>query len=382
MLVLIGGRSAVPAIAGVLHFLDEIDRIKFLLCRGDQYLQFQKNIERVIKNERKNLLCDNETDVKSVDPSKFDEVYSSVKKLCEGVENLKYVNLTTVPQTMAISVYSYVQENYKDTLVFSVNTDQSQIIPLAFKKEAVSFKKQITVENYVAMCGFNIFRNKLTYESKIEIAKYIVEHLEISKKILSVIRSSAGNGDSIKAPRGFRINEKDFTDLGILASELEVFLNKLESYAIIHQLEISNQRISFKIEKKEDYAFLAGEWLEVFVYVSAKECEFDSVEMGVEIDNYRGEIDVFCLKNANAMICECKTGGKLSSDDLSVLGSKAEKLGGNYCVKLFITSEFKVGEDFINKAKNNRVVIVSGNELIRISEILAKEMQSPTHSRR
>ncbi|BAZ51314.1 hypothetical protein NIES4103_39630 [Nostoc sp. NIES-4103] len=44
MLVLIGGRSAVPAIAGVLQFLDHLDRVKFLLCNGEQYLQYQKNV--------------------------------------------------------------------------------------------------------------------------------------------------------------------------------------------------------------------------------------------------------------------------------------------------------------------------------------------------
>ena len=42
MLVLIGGRSAVPPVAGVLQFLDDIDKIKFLICQGEQFLQYQK----------------------------------------------------------------------------------------------------------------------------------------------------------------------------------------------------------------------------------------------------------------------------------------------------------------------------------------------------
>jgi hypothetical protein len=383
MLVLIGGRSAVPAIAGVLQFIDEVDRIKFLLCIGDQYLQFQKNVEKVIKQERKDLLFDIETDLISVDPNKFDEIYESVGKLCKGVEQLKYVNLTTVPQTMAISVYSYVQKKYTNILVFTVNTDQSQIIPLVFGEQTVPFNKRLTVENYIAMCGFNIFKKSLNYESNIElIAKYIVDNIEVSSKIISVIRSKAGGGDSIKAPRGFSIDEQDFTNLGILTNELEDFLQKLEDFSIINKFTNRNSIIKFRIETEENYAFLAGGWLEIFVYSSAKKCKFDSVEIGVELDNYRGEIDVFCLNSANAMICECKTGGKLKSDDLSVIDSNAQKLGGNYCVKLFITSECEVGKEFMNKAKNNKVVIVSGNELIRMIEILGKEMQSPTYPRR
>ncbi|MFM6133063.1 MAG: Card1-like endonuclease domain-containing protein, partial [Sphaerospermopsis kisseleviana] len=108
---------------------------------------------------------------------------------------------------------------------------------------------------------------------------------------------------------------------------------------------------------------------------------FDSVEMGVHINNYRGEIDVFCLNNTNALICECKTGKKLDSDDLSILNSKAEKLGGNYCVKLFITSECEVDEKFINQAKNNKVVVISGKELKNLTDILIQQMQNPTYKR-
>ncbi|MFM6005841.1 MAG: hypothetical protein ACKPB7_21700 [Sphaerospermopsis kisseleviana] len=63
MLVLIGGRSAVPTVAGVLQFLDEVDKIKFILCKGGQYLQYQKNVETVIKQNRQDLIFNNETDV-------------------------------------------------------------------------------------------------------------------------------------------------------------------------------------------------------------------------------------------------------------------------------------------------------------------------------
>jgi len=113
MLVLIGGRSAVPAIAGALQFLDKVDRVKFLLCDGNDYPTFQENVEKVLKQEQRNLLCDKITDVKIVNPNKFDDVYKAVDELCKGVKDLKYVNLTTAPQIMAFSVYSYVLKEYK-----------------------------------------------------------------------------------------------------------------------------------------------------------------------------------------------------------------------------------------------------------------------------
>ncbi|WP_353930214.1 DUF1887 family CARF protein [Okeanomitos corallinicola TIOX110] len=383
MLVLIGGRSAVPAITGVLQFLNDVDKIKFLLCEGEQYLQYQKNVETVIKQERQDLFYNNENDLKSVDPNNFDQVYLTVEKLCQDVVEIKYVNLTSVPQTMAISVYSYVQKKYKDILVFSVNTDKSQIIPLVFGSQTLPFNKRLTVENYIAMYGFNIFKKNKKYENNNNLEallEYIVDHIEYSVQILSLIRRIAG--EDIRPPKGVKISEKELSKLELSSEKLELFLKKLEEFKIINNLQISSKNINFKLETKENYAFLKGNWLEIFTYYSAKQCKFDSVEMGVELDNYRGEVDVFCVNNANAMICECKTGQKLDSDDLSILNSKAEKLGGNYCIKLFITSECELDEKFVNQAKNNRIVLVSGNQLTDINKILTDEMQNPTYPRR
>jgi hypothetical protein len=381
MLVLIGGRSAVPAIAGALQFLDKVDRVKFLLCDGNDYPRFQENVEKVLKQEQKKLLCDKITDVKIVNPNKFDDVYKAVDELCNGVKDLKYVNLTTAPQIMAFSVYSYVLKEYKEALVFNVNTDISQINPLVFGKEPTSFNKPLSVENYLAMYGLNIFKKNTGKNEADSVAQYFGNNVNISRQILSIIRSDAKGADSIKAPRGFNLKRDKLKKLEMLDNDLETFFEMLAKAEIIQNLHQSEREIKFKIQTKENYAFLAGEWLELYVYLSAIECKFDSVAMGVELDNYKGELDVFCLNNANAMICECKTGG-FKSEDLSKLNSKAEKLGGNYCIKLFITSDVKVSDEFLNKAKNDKIVVVSGDKFSDLTNILKKEMEKPTYPRR
>ncbi|WP_445177010.1 Card1-like endonuclease domain-containing protein [Microcoleus sp.] len=381
MLVLIGGRSAVPAIAGALQFLDKVDRVKFLLCDGNDYPTFQENVEKVLKQEQRNLRCDKNTDVKIVNPNKFDDVYKAVDELCKGVKDLKYVNLTTAPQIMAFSVYSYVLKEYKEALVFNVNTDISQINPLVFGKEPTSFNKPLSVENYLAMYGLNIFKKNTGKNEADSVAQYFGKKVNISSQILSIIRSDAKGADSIKAPRGFNLTRDKFKKLEVLDNDLETFFEMLAKAEIIQNLQQSEREIKFKIQTNENYAFLAGEWLELYVYLSASECKFDSVEMGVELDNYNGQLDVFCLNNANAMICECKTGG-FKSENLSKLNSQAEKLGGNYCVKLFITSDVKVSEKFLNKAKNDKIVVVSGDKFSDLTNILKKEMEKPTYPRR
>ncbi|MDY7021996.1 MAG: DUF1887 family CARF protein [Cyanobacteriota bacterium] len=383
MLILIGGRSATPAVAGALQFLEEVDRIKFLLCDGDDYLKRKDEVETVLQKENSHIICE-KNDVKSVDPNNFDEVYKSVQELCSNVEDLRYVNLTSVPQTMAISVYSYVKDNYPQALIFSVQTNSSQIIPLVFGKKTIPFSKRLSVENYIAMCGLGIYQKKsgqVNPQWDI-ISRYFVEHCEISTEILSTIRSEAG-GHKIKVPKRLKISEQALTKLKSKVSQLDlyIFFNKLEEHSLIASLKNCDQEISFRIETSESYDFLKGDWLEVFVYNKAKQCGFDSVERGIELDDYRGEIDVFCLNSANPIICECKT-GKFKPEDFNKLNSKAEKLGANYCVKLFITSESEVSSESINTAKNNRTVIVNASELSNLEEILKKEMQDPTYGRK
>ncbi|MFM7372915.1 MAG: hypothetical protein ACKO2Z_35060, partial [Sphaerospermopsis kisseleviana] len=166
---------------------------------------------------------------------------------------------------MAISVYSYVQEKYKDVLIFSINTNQSQIIPLVFGKQPVAFNQRLTVKDYVTMYGFNIFQKNDQYESSSyleELVKYIVDNIESSIAILSLIRSIAG--EDIKPPKGLKISEKELSKLDISSEILESFLRKLEKFSIIKNLEISITGIKFKLETKEEYAFLKGDWLEIF----------------------------------------------------------------------------------------------------------------------
>jgi len=382
MLILIGGRSAVPALSGALQFVNEIDRIKFLICDSERYLQFQKNVATVLLQENSNIKCD-PTDINSVDPSNFDEVYIATQSLLSCGGDLLYVNLTTVPQTMSIAVYSYVLRNHKDVLVFSVNTNIAKIIPLVFGKRQIDFNRSLTVENYVFMFGFSTFRKKTNSITRtlINASKYLMRNLNLYNKVITLIRQ----GDNIKTPKTLSIKRSKIDEKQILYSDLICFFEKLKNFNLISNFTEENSSLKYRIEKKKDYSFLNGEWLEVFVYSEAQKCGFDSVEFGVELDNYRGEIDVFCLHRANAMICECKT-GKYSSSDIDEFSAKAEKLGGSYCIKLFIVGELDVDdkekEKILNKAKNNSVVLVFGKELYGIQDILQSEMKHPTYPRR
>lgn len=381
-LALVGGRSATPTIMGALQFLEEFDRIKFLLCEhpNNLYQNFSDNTIRILKAQKKDLLCENEEDIKTVNGNDFKQVYDAVEKLCENTE-LKFVNVTSAPQEMAFSVYNYVSNNYTEAIVFNVNTHKSQITPLVLGVDPIVLSKRLSVENYVSACETEIFKRKFDIKELScdenqaqKLVDFFIDDIEKLNKLLSVIRQ----GEKVKTPKTISIKKNDIASQKISHEELIEFFNILKQNQIISKF--NEEKYSYRVEKQSDYAFLYGDWLEYFVYLEGKKIGFDSIEMSVELNNFKGEIDVFCVHNANALICECKT-GKYDTDDLARLESKAVKLGGNYCVRLFITTNLNVDEKFINQAKNRKVVVVSGSELKDIEAILNKQMNIPDFTR-
>jgi len=386
MLLLVGGRSATPAVMGALQFIDDVDRVKFLLCKhqDDLYLTFQETILWLLKASKPDLLCDNVRDVKTVDANDFDEVTTAVTKLCSNTTSLNYVNLTSAPQPMSFAVYNYLRTHHPQALPFSVNTHTSQIIPLIPGKKRYNLTKKLDVEAYIKACNTAVFQYKFKIDNlscKPEQAEMIVHefvaNISQTNKFLTIIRKA---GEVIKAPKKIPIPTSTLRKKDIRVEEMREFLQRLQEINLVTQVKETESGLSYRIETKHDHAFLYGDWLEYYVYLQAKKADFDSVKMSVELQGYNGEIDIFAVHNANALICECKT-GKYRTDDLARLESKASKLGGNYCVRLFITTALEVTPEFCNQAKNRRIIVVNGNELPEISRILTKEMNQPAFQR-
>jgi len=157
------------------------------------------------------------------------------------------------------------------------------------------------------------------------------------------------------------------------------FLEKLQAKELIDGLSTDSE-ISFRV-KPDPYSFLQGDWLELFAYCQAQECHFDSLEPSIEMSDYNGEIDLFCLHNSNPLICECKT-GKFDKKEIFKLRNIAEKLGESYCLKVLIVSSVEVSDELEQEASNSRVTIFKGRDLIKLSQLLKQEMEDPHYKRR
>ncbi|MCA9950723.1 MAG: DUF1887 family protein [Anaerolineales bacterium] len=390
MLLLVGGRSATPALMGALQFIHEVNRVKFLLCehKDDQYLTFQKIIMRLLRVSQPDLLCDDVRDVKTVDGNNFDQVTTAVTQLCADISDLHFVNLTSVPQSMSFAVYHYLHDKHPQALPFSIYTHKSQLIPLASGKKTQRLTKKLTVDQYVTACDTAVFQYKFdvkrlscTPEQAVAVAGELAENIAQTDKLLAIIRKA---GENIKTPKTIHINKLNLSK-HVDNEDLRRFMQRLYEAGLISRFTEQDTRFSYRVETQHDHAFLYGDWLEYYVYLQAKEAGFDSVKMAVELKDFKGEIDLIAVHNANALICECKT-GKFSSTDLARLESKAIKLGGNYCVRLFISTAQKAENDpgfekLCRQAANRRIVVVTGDDLPQIEKKLKREMEQPTYSR-
>ncbi len=386
-LVLIGGRSAVPAISGILQFLDSVSKIKFLVCKGEEYEKLQRTAYSFIKSKKESLDFLSGRDVKVVDPYNFTQVLEALTELLAGEEEVSCASLASAPQTMSIASYDFLQKKFPTATIFTVSTDQGIIVPLKENESPIPFTAKLSVEDYIRACGHEIYKRKaedsFTFQNQEQLKGLVfdfAENIESVDSILSELRQQASSGsDSIKGIREVSFSDDLINKKNLVRSFVIKFLESLQEKSLIEQLDISEE-ISFRVTP-ETYSFLKGDWLELLVYLQTQDCGFDSVEPSIELNNFNGEIDLFCLHNSNPLICECKT-GRFDKKDILKLRNIAEKLGESYCLKILVVSVTEIPDEIQQEAKNSRVKIFNGTDLINLPDFLKKEMENPEYTRR
>ncbi len=154
---------------------------------------------------------------------------------------------------------------------------------------------------------------------------------------------------------------------------------------------------NFTIEINGDLPgrFINGDWLEVYTWWAATEARcFDDFCCSVEIPagGANNELDLAATRAANLLIAECKT----EQDPFDVqhiykLDAIASLVGGLFVGRLFITCQSvpanpnwkKSYDSFSEQARARQIVLVTGEQLQDLPEILRRESGAsgqPTYS--
>lgn len=152
--------------------------------------------------------------------------------------------------------------------------------------------------------------------------------------------------------------------------------------------QIGEDKYRFASEADKEYMTVSGIWLEMYIYIQAKQC-FEEVYMGVDIDwNKRdicesrdNEIDVVIMKDSQPIFISCKM-RPVEKETVYEIYSMARRLGGDYAKSLIATTfQVRKGQDerngiYLRMAKM-KVGLIETRDFIRQtpSEVFAQALR-------
>ena len=375
--LLVGGRQ-IPNFLGVM--LLRPNKVHFLLSKGSENL-LDPLYETLTKVE--GLVLPDRDQIKPIDANDFQANISALEHILNKYPNAQVsFNLTCSSKVMAIAAYEVARER-KDIKTFYVDTSNGRIV--WFKgKEADEMPIKISIEQYLTMYGrkpvFKDIFSKLTFsqEAAIKSANILASGCGKYLAFLERIRGTQGSGS-----RKVAIKNEIEINLALRLAELGI-------------VDYSEENGYLIIRSNEDWNFLKGEWLEVFVWHEVKKLQeqtqepfFDDFAVSLEIpmEGAKKEIDLACIYRAQLIHCSCKTGkNSFETRHLDELSAISNLIGGRFCTRVFATdrllpNDLSTAKSFLDQAKQREIVVVTGKELPSIGDILKKQAKNPDYQR-
>lgn len=252
----------------------------------------------------------------------------------------------------------------------------------AFTMERLAEIQHVTLADYLtAIGGKYMSSSRHTPEEKdferiLSMAKIIFSNEKKWDKFFTHMTHGFSAKGVMEFSMGKNRNDRDCQFI------LNAFLDK--GYA----KRIGDDRYRFASEADKEYMTVSGIWLEMYIYIQAKQC-FDEVYMGVDIDwNKRdicesrdNEIDVVVMKHSQPIFISCKM-RPIEKETVYEIYSMAKRLGGSYGKSLIATTvDVRSGKDernsiYLRMAKM-KVGLIESKDFIKQnpSEVFARALR-------
>ena len=381
-LILVGGRP-IPNVLTIIH---ERPEVIVAICSKESIKQEWPELKQAIQR------LSHTSDIQEAEVDAFD--VDAVQKACE-LEFLRcpraewIFNVTTATSLMTLGAYKAAEScaKYPDASVrcWYLDTANARVIPLVGKGRDNSIFS-ITVDQYVAAYNYGL-------QDASNIKDYQQRYLKEDWKAFA--RRLGKNPQEANLLKQVLIGSSRTAKRVVKSMEIHKFLQDLEAIGLVNKLREDGNDLRFMLSE-EQYKFLDGAWLELYVYQESKDSElFDNVQWSKEIiDNdpdrtakfplqYK-EMDVSLTYKARLIIVECKTGKKgLESEPLDDIVTIADLIGRGFVVKILVTSQGLPAQmdanqrashqDFLTKAKRKGVFVVTQERLPQVGSILAEQ---------
>ena len=376
--LLVGGRQA-PNVIGAMLLRPE--RVVLLVSRDAR-----NQVSDVLDSLRgiETLSPPDEDEIIEVGAYDYDESVVACKTICEKYQDhIVQFNLTGSTKIMAFAAYD-VARQCKKAEAFYVNTTKGEFVWLVGSRSNLVEPFHLDVKTYLSIYGreakrtFDFAKLSFTKEQAIRASRLLAGAAPQSAKLLHAIRKKQGSGR--RAIVYSKPNEQE-----------QELITQLVASNVIDVTPPNN----LIIRSNEDWNFFKGDWLEIYVWDEARRQKdnngqplFDECEMSLEIPagNAVKEIDVACLYQAQMIHCSCKTDKKpFNTLYLDELRSVSSLIGGRFCSRVFITNGVFHNEEqqkkFLAQAKQREIVVVTGDSLKDVGNILASQAIRPDFRR-
>ena len=277
-----------------------------------------------------NMLCMNE--IKSA----LEEIVSALQT-AEGVQKKEiHVDITGGSELMTACGFM-IAKQYALTLTY-VDFQKGYVYDV-FTMESLAKTESVCLEDYLTALGGKVLSvskyipKENDFHRILSMAKIIFQNEKKWDKFFLYMTKS---GYSARGVMEFSVreNEMDRDCQFILSAFLDRGFAKM----------IGKNRYRFSSEADKEYMIVSGIWLEMYMYIQAKQC-FDEVYMGVDIDwNKRdichsrdNEIDVVVMKDSQPIFISCKM-RPVDKHTVYEIYAMAKRLGGTYAKSLIATT--------------------------------------------
>jgi cell division protein FtsB len=291
----------------------------------------------------------------------------------------------------------FIEVMEDDAKIIYTDTQHNKLEYLGKNKKSIKLKSVLNIEDYFQANGAKYHQSlndKENFEKDIAARKAITKYIAQNSEILqSLIRNLNGlvHG-SVKEKGALRkINRREYE-----LSRPTQYLKKQpqgERQELLKMLT-KNKFIKWKNgEKSKEITFLginkalyiAGGWLEEYVYHIVKDEKPDHVKSGVKISwmqstKTHNELDLVAVHNNRMLIIECKTstfGGLLKEKDANILykiDSLGEDLKGLYG-KVWLVSAQNTKPEMRDRAKDRNIKIIETSNLKNLRQEIKNWMQ-------
>ena len=388
--VLVMGGRIVPNIIGILNAFPLPDKIEVIVSKDTpkKPQELKKALDLTLDSIKIEM---GEEIVASA--YEYEEIYKSCQQICQKYLDSEITfDITSAPTIMCLAVYDFAKKYNQKVLYVDTANGYLRFIPPECQ---TPIKIKLTVEQYLtcylrkACKTFDFAKLSVSKSNALALADFLAFSGKVGKIALDKFRQWSQGKEKRTIP---------FSKTGNVTDDEYKIFQKIQEFGFITNLKRNKENhISYTIISDHDHKFVEGKWLETYLWQAAKELKdnsnslFDDVQFSLEIPTEEGspkEIDFAAIRKGILIIASCKTAKKLETKFLEELHSVADMIGGKYVTKLFVTNFIPTDDNsainlqnFKNQAYGRQIVVISGEELKNIQEILKKEVLNPTYRR-